>query len=205
MADRSLSRTSETLLGRLRSDPTDQAAWDAFVDRYGGRIYAWCRQWGCQDADAEDTTQEVLRKLFRELKTFQYDRHQSFRSWLKSITRTAFIDGLRKQRHQPQGSGDTEVAARLESAEAQSDLFQRLNAEFDLELLEKAEEAVRARVQESTWLAYELTDRRGQSSAEAAKQLGLQVAIVDVYRSRVRGKIKEALADLKRESEEGDR
>ena len=205
MTDNSRSRTSETLLGRLHADPTDEAAWVAFVERYGSRIYAWCRHWGCQDADAEDTTQEVLRKLFRELKTFQYDRQQSFRSWLKSITRTAFIDGLRKQRHQPQGSGDTQVATRLESVEAQCDLLQRLNAEFDLELLEKAEEVVRARVQKSTWLAYELTDRHGQSSAEAARQLGLRVAIVNVYRSRVRGNIKEVLAELKCESEKGDR
>jgi RNA polymerase sigma-70 factor (ECF subfamily) len=204
MADRSLSRTSETLLGRLRSDPTDQAAWDAFVERYGGRIYAWCRHWGCQDADAEDTTQEVLRKLFRELKRFQYDRRQSFRSWLKAITRTAFVDGLRKHQRQPQGSGDTEVAARLESVEAQTDLLTRLNAEFDLELLERAEVDVRGRVHEATWLAYELTDRRGQSSAEAAKELNLRVAIVDVYRSRVRSSLKEALAKLKRESEKGD-
>src|SRR5262249_28484953 len=182
MTDQSLSRTSETLLGRLRSDPTDQAAWDVFVERYGRQIYAWCRHLGCQDADAEDTTQEVLRRLFRALKTFEYDRQQGFRSWLRAITRAAFVDGLRQQRHQPRGSGDTEVAARLESAEAQADLLQRLNAEFDLELLEKAEEVVRGRVQESTWLAYELTDRHGASSAEAARKLGLRVAVVNVYR-----------------------
>jgi hypothetical protein len=64
---------------------------------------------------------------------------------------------------------------------------------------------IRGRVHEPTWLAYELTDRRGHTSAEAARQLGLQVAVVNVYRSRVRRNIQEILAELRCESERGDR
>ena len=46
------SRTSPTLLAWLQRAPTDQAAWGEFVERYGTRIYGWCRQWKLQEADA---------------------------------------------------------------------------------------------------------------------------------------------------------
>ena len=43
MADATNSATQVSLLARLRLDPRDQAAWNAFVERYGGRIFRWCR------------------------------------------------------------------------------------------------------------------------------------------------------------------
>jgi DNA-directed RNA polymerase specialized sigma24 family protein len=62
--------TSPTLLGRLGHAPADQAAWAEFADRYGRKIYGWCRQWGLQEADAEDVTQQVLLKLADKMRTF---------------------------------------------------------------------------------------------------------------------------------------
>ena len=59
------SGTSVTLLGRLREDPKDQAAWNDFVARYQPKILQWCRGWGLQESDANDVTQAVLLKLSR--------------------------------------------------------------------------------------------------------------------------------------------
>src|SRR5262249_49682883 len=84
MESASTSRTRETLLGRLRRDPTDQAAWGEFVERYSPQIYGWCRGWRLQDADAQDVTQEVLVILARRMATFDYDPARSFRAWLKT-------------------------------------------------------------------------------------------------------------------------
>jgi len=39
------SRISVTLLGRLRRDPNDQAAWNDFVARYRPQILQWCLRW----------------------------------------------------------------------------------------------------------------------------------------------------------------
>src|SRR5437762_7758750 len=77
------SRTSPTLLGRLRTDPADQAAWGEFVARYGPKIYGWCRQWNLQETDAQDVTQNVLFRLLRRLQAFEYDPARSFRGWLR--------------------------------------------------------------------------------------------------------------------------
>src|SRR5580704_3619213 len=73
MDDTGSSRTSPTLLGRLRQQPSDQAAWDQFVERYGRLILAWCRQARLQDADIEDITQIVLIQLADKMRTFAYD------------------------------------------------------------------------------------------------------------------------------------
>ena len=64
------SRTSATLLETLRERPLDQAAWDRFVDRYGPRVYGWCRAWHLQEQDAWDVTQDVLMKLVVRMKAF---------------------------------------------------------------------------------------------------------------------------------------
>ena len=58
--------------------PSDQAAWEEFVDRYGAKIYSWCRAWRLQDADAQDVTQAVLTKLAVQLRRFAYDPSQKF-------------------------------------------------------------------------------------------------------------------------------
>jgi RNA polymerase sigma-70 factor (ECF subfamily) len=88
MAEAWLPTTCPTLLARLRNDPSNEAAWDEFVEHYGRHIYRWCRQWGLQDADAEDVAQEILLKLARKLRDFAYDPKSSFRGWLKTVATT---------------------------------------------------------------------------------------------------------------------
>ena len=97
------SATSPTLLGRLRQDPADGAAWSTFVLRYGPRIHAWCRQWRLQEADAQDVTQDVLIKLVARMRTFTYDASGSFRGWLKTVTYHAWRDALDGRQRAVQG------------------------------------------------------------------------------------------------------
>jgi RNA polymerase sigma-70 factor (ECF subfamily) len=63
------SLTQVTLLGRLQRAPSDQAAWQQFVDRYGRQVYRWCRHWKLTEADAEDVTQMVLLKLAQKMRS----------------------------------------------------------------------------------------------------------------------------------------
>jgi RNA polymerase sigma-70 factor (ECF subfamily) len=90
-------RTSARLLGRLRTDATDQAAWAEFVYRCGRRIHQWCRQWNVQEADAQDLTQTVLTELAAKMRTFTYDPSRSFRAYLKTLTHFACCDVERVQ------------------------------------------------------------------------------------------------------------
>jgi RNA polymerase sigma-70 factor (ECF subfamily) len=191
-------RTSVTLLGRLRCASPDQAAWGEFVERYGRKIYRWCRHWGLQEADAEDVTQDVLLKLADKMKTFAYDAAGSFRAWLKTLTHHAWYDFVQGRQHAEAGSGGSEVLHRLHRVEAREDLLQRLEAEFDRELLRRAEQRVQARVQARTWEAFRLLAVEGLPGAEAAERLGMTVAAAFVARSKVRRLIREEMRRLEK-------
>jgi RNA polymerase sigma-70 factor (ECF subfamily) len=184
------SRTSVTLLGRLRQDGTDQAAWGEFVRRYGPKICAWCRQWALQDADAQDVAQDVLLKLAGKLRTFAYDPTRSFRGWLKTLTHHAwrdFVDG----RHRSGAPGNERIPwEQLESREAGLDLLERLDEEFDRELADEAMARVQVRVAPHTWEAFRLTAIEDLPGAEAARRLNMTVAMVFIAKSRVQKMIR---------------
>ncbi len=188
------SLTSATLLARLRQVPPDQAAWAQFTDRYGRKIYGWCRLWNLQEADAEDLTQTVLLKLAEKMRTFEYDRSKSFRAWLKTVTRHAWLDSCSARK--AVAAGGSQALEQLETVEAREDLVLRLDEEFDRELLDEATARVRVRVTPRTWEAFERTAVRGESGAEAAKALGMKVASVFVARSRVQKMLQEELLKL---------
>lgn len=188
------SRTSASLLARLRQAPADQAAWGEFVDRYGRKVYGWCRHWGFQEADAQDITQDVLVRLAEKMRDFAYDPARSFRAWLKTLARHAVSDFC-DARGRAAAGGSLAVEL-LQSVEAREDLVRRLEDEFDREVFDEAVARVRARVTPKTWRAFEMTAREGRSGAEAGAELGMAVAAVFVARGRVQKLLSEEVRRL---------
>lgn len=136
MPDDHSSRTSVTLLGRLRQGPQDRAAWQEFVARYEPKILQWCRGWQLQESDARDVTQDVLLKLQGLLAKFAYDPSKSFRGWLRTLTHHAWRDLVEDRRRAGAGSGDTAMQTFFESIAARDTLVDQLEAEHRNELLE---------------------------------------------------------------------
>ncbi len=192
------SKTRVSLLGRLQRDPSDPQAWSEFVALYGRKMYGWCRVWGLQDADAKDVTQHVLLKLVDRFRNFRYEPAQSFRAWLKTLTHHAWHDYLKARRRPGLGSGDTSVLNLVASTEAREDLALCLQEAFDTELLDEAMGRVRLRIEPKTWDAFQLLALDGWSGAQAAQHLGMKVATVFVYRSKVLRMIREEVSRLDR-------
>ena len=195
MAEAMLPTTHVTLLTQLRQDPSNQAGWDEFVERYGRHIYRWCRQWNLQDADAEDVTQDILMKLTQKLRAFTYDPSRSFRGWLKTVAHHAWRD-FADSRHAGRGAGDGKFQELMLTVEAREDLAERLEQAFDLELLEAAKARVRLRVAPHTWEAFRLMAFEDLSVDEVAARAHLQVAMVYVAKSKVQKMLKEEIAKL---------
>ena len=189
------SNTSATLLALLRQMPPNQAAWSQFTERYGRKIYAWCRQWNLQEADAEDVTQAVLMKLAEKMQSFEYDSTRSFRGWLKTVARHAWSD-FWSSRKAVVAAGGSQALENLQAVAARDDLFRRLDDEFDRELLDEAMARVRLRVTPRTMEAFERTALQGQSGADAGEALGMKVATVFVAKSKVQKMIQEELKKL---------
>jgi RNA polymerase sigma-70 factor (ECF subfamily) len=196
MAESTGRSTRVSILMALRNDPGDQAAWSAFIDRYGPQIHAWCLRWKLQEADAQDVTQMVLLKLVRQLPSFAYDPSRSFRGWLRTLTAHSWSDFIGDQVRGVRGSADTIVAEMLDTVQARVDLVRHLEETYDQELLELAMAEVRQRVEPHTWEAFHLTAVEGVAAEEVASRLGIRVATVYRARHVVQTMLREELAAL---------
>lgn len=189
------SSTSLTLLGRLRRNPGDQGARGSFVDRYGPKVYAWCRRWNLQEADARDVTQNVMLELARQMSSFEYQPGGSFRGWLKTIAYRAWCDFLTTRKRTPLTTTDGNLD-QLAATEAGDDLLRQMEEECERELLEVAMNHVRPRVHPHTWQAFLLTAVEGKSGEEVAKQLNMKVGTVWVARSKVKKMLQDEVQRL---------
>jgi RNA polymerase sigma factor (sigma-70 family) len=197
MGERDDARTRASLLARLaHAGSVDEAAWREFVDLYGRQIYKWCRAWQLQDADAQEVTQQVLAQLVTKMQNFVYDPARSFRAWLKTVTHHAWRNLAVKHGHVARGSGDSGVLDQLLSIPARDDLAQRLEEEYDRELMEKAMLRVRLRVAPHTWEAFRLIALDGVPVKEAAQRLRMKAANVYVAKSNVRRMLQEEMERL---------
>lgn len=197
MADSAEHRTSPTLLGRLRAQPRDEAAWNDFESRYGRMIREWCRRWGLQPLDAEDVAQDVMVQLARQMAAFQYDPAGKFRGWLKTVAYRAWCDFLASRRKRgDQGSGDTGVLDLLETAGAERKFVAEMEEEWNRELLEEALRRVRARVRPHTFEVFRLMTQDDLSGAAVAERLGMNVGAVWVAKSKVQKMIHEEIQKL---------
>src|SRR4051794_2609678 len=104
-------RTSLTLLQRLRDNQPE--AWRVVVGLYTPLVYHWSARRGVRGADAEDVAQEVFQAAAAGLARFRRDREgDSFRGWLRGITRNVLLQHFRRTDHQPQASGGAGALAR---------------------------------------------------------------------------------------------
>jgi RNA polymerase sigma-70 factor (ECF subfamily) len=197
MEDAALSVTSGTLLGKLRSNPTDQSAWAEFVRRYGPRVYRWCRRQKLQEADAQDVTQNVLVKLSARMRSFNYDAGGSFRGWLRRVTQSALSDFFTDQKKPGARPIDT-----LIDDEACANLVRDLEEEFDRELYNEALARVQLRIAPHRWEAFRLTAIEGLSGNEAAARLGMPVATVFTAKNKIQRLLQQEILRLESSARE---
>ena len=187
--------TSRTLLLRLRANEPD--AWRTMVHLYTPLVYQWCARSGVRGADAEDVAQEVFRKAAAHLDGFQRERAgDSFRGWLRAITRTSLVDQLRRGGRQPQGLGGTDAQRRLQDVADPLAHLDEGAAEEAEGLRLRALELIRQEVEERTWEMFWLTVIEEQSPVAVAERLGVTPAAVRKAKSRVLHRLKGGFTEL---------
>jgi RNA polymerase sigma-70 factor (ECF subfamily) len=191
--------TSLTLLLRLRANDSD--AWRTMVRLYSPLVGYWCTRGGVRGADAEDVMQEVFRAAATHLSDFRRDRPgDSFRAWLRGITRNMVLQHFRRSARHPQPSGGTDALIRLqEVADSEPDvaLAEEQDPAEELDgLRRRALELVRSEFEERTWRAFWLTAVEGRSPVDIAADMGVTPAAVRMAKSRVLHRLKEEFGDL---------
>ena len=93
------AETAQVELGMLvrRCAAGDAEAWRELVAGQHRRIYAICYRFTGSATDAEDLTQEVFLKLYRNLRSFDCERG-SFPTWIATMTRNLLVDHYRRTR-----------------------------------------------------------------------------------------------------------
>ena len=94
-------QATEEALGRLvrQCMAGDQHAWQQLVAAQHRRIYAICYRFTGSASDAEDLTQEVFLKLYRNLASFD-TRKGSFQTWITTLARNLLVDHFRRSRQE---------------------------------------------------------------------------------------------------------
>ncbi len=75
----------------------DQHAWQQLVTSQHRRIYAICYRFTGSATDAEDLTQDVFVKLYRNLASFDVQKG-SFQTWITTLARNLLVDHFRRTR-----------------------------------------------------------------------------------------------------------
>jgi RNA polymerase sigma-70 factor (ECF subfamily) len=75
----------------------DPEAWQELVVAQHRRVYAICYRFTGSGTDAEDLTQEVFLKLYRNLASFDVERG-SFQTWITTLARNLLVDHFRRTR-----------------------------------------------------------------------------------------------------------
>jgi RNA polymerase sigma-70 factor (ECF subfamily) len=189
--------TSLTLLQRLRANEPD--AWRTMVHLYTPLVYRWCAHLGVRGADADDVLQEVFRTAASRLEHFRRDRPgDSFRAWLRGITRYMSLLHFRRCGRQPQAIGGTDALVLMhETLDTVTEPEPDTDGPVELEgLRRRALEQVRGEFEERTWQMFWRTVIDGRSPVDVGAEMGVTPAAVRKAKSRVLHRFKEAFGDL---------
>jgi RNA polymerase sigma-70 factor (ECF subfamily) len=190
------SDTSLTLLERVRANDAD--AWSRLVRLYTPLIRYWCLRSGLREADIDDVVQDVCRSALSGVATFRRDRaDDTFRGWLRAITRNALALHFRRGGRLPRASGGSEAFARLhELADPRPDLPDD-DPPAELQgLYGRALELVRGEFEERTWQMFWMTVVDDRTPADVATQFGVTPVAVRKAKSRVLLRLRQEIGEL---------
>jgi RNA polymerase sigma-70 factor, ECF subfamily len=191
-----LGLTSLTLLDRARAREAD--AWARLVTLYTPLVRHWCLASGLQPTDVDDVVQEVCRAAYAGLAGFRRDRPgDTFRGWLRAITRTAVALHFRRLARAPVASGGSAAFARLqEVADPSPGPPDEDPSEEIRGLHRRALELVRGEFEDRTWQMFWLTAVEDREPAEVAARFGVTRVAVRKAKSRVLRRLREEIGDL---------
>ena len=101
-------RATEQLMERLARQ--DQTALERLYDGYSALVYSLLLRMTQETASAEDLTQEVFLKVWRNAHLYESSRG-SLEAWLVTVARNIALDHIRSKREKQRRREDTETMA----------------------------------------------------------------------------------------------
>ena len=188
--------TSRSLLAAVEA--RDPVAWERLADLYAPLIEHWCRRQGLPEQEIPDVSQDVLHAVAGNIERFRRDRPgDTFRGWLRVITRNKVMDVFRRGKHQQRAAGGT-TAMRLLADVPSPAAAEEVDAEetrLYQQLVVRALEKVRPQVHEQTWQAFWGVAVAGRPAGDVAEELSMKPGTVRVAKSRVLQRLRQELGE----------
>lgn len=207
--------TRPSLLRRLTVGD-DNPSWREFYDTYRGLILYFADKAGLTADEAEEVVQETAIGVARRLPNFVYDpKVCRFKTWLLNLVRWRIQDQLRK-RHASgrvlsgqgalafgsltQAAGDAGSTATWERIPdpAVPEFGAEWDAAWEKNLLERALDTARAKLDERQFQIFDLYVVKGWPAAEVAQTLGISAARVYLAKHRVEVLVKKEVRRLEK-------
>lgn len=204
--------TSLTLLERVKA--ADEGAWQRLVYLYSPLVFSWCRRSGLSSEDSSDVMQEVFAAVAAHIGRFQRHRAgDTFRGWLRVITRNKIRLHFRQTAGQPLASGGTDAHIRIQNlvdgphdetdplaADGAGDAHDDAHGDADevRDLLHWGVELVRNAFEDNTWQAFWMCVVQQRSSVEVAEALSMTSGAVRQAKHKVLHRLRSELGDLLR-------
>jgi RNA polymerase sigma-70 factor (ECF subfamily) len=187
--------TPLSLLARARAN--DQDAWARLASLYRPLVAFWCRRARCPAEEVEDVTQEVFAGAAAGLAGFRRDRPgDSFRGWLRGITRNQVLLYFRSSRGHTQPVGGSGAMGRIQDLpDTLVDCAEEEAAEVS-QLYRRAVGQVRGEFQHYTWDVFWRIVIDGCSPTTLAEELGTTPAAVRQAKSRVLRRLKQEMGEV---------
>jgi RNA polymerase sigma-70 factor (ECF subfamily) len=188
--------TSRSLVLHLKENRAP--AWRDLVHLYSPLILYWARRAGLPERECADVVQEVFRNVVANIQSFsKTSARDTFRGWLRTITRNKVNDFFRKQDAIADAIGGTEARVRLQqSADVDDDLEGDPEAmAADHALFTRAIELIREDFQPQTWQSFWRIVVEGKCATEVARELNTRPGTVRVAKSRVLKRLREQLGE----------
>lgn len=157
---------------------------------YSPLLYDFCRARGLQSSDAADVTQEVLVRVAKAVRSFEYDPSKGlFRDWLARIV----INEIR--RFGKKRSDSMEAAESLGQEDA-GQLESVWNERFHQHIFSEALIRCQPHFSEETWKMFQRSWIDKLEPEQVARELQISVDQIYVARSRVLKRLRSEVAVL---------
>jgi RNA polymerase sigma-70 factor (ECF subfamily) len=185
--------TSSSLIRRVKDH--DQNAWRRLVRLYGPLVDFWIRRSGLQSADVHDIFQDVFSAIANGINGFRKELPEdTFRGWLRMVTRNKVIDHFRRTANEPSARGGSDLHAQFETIPFPDEISDdEIDALHQLRL--RAVELVRAEFECRTWQMFWRVTVDGEPTREVAVDLEVSPSAVRLAKSRVLRRLREELGD----------
>jgi RNA polymerase sigma factor (sigma-70 family) len=192
--DDSELRTRASLLMRIR-DAGDAESWRIFVTIYAPLVYRFASRRGLQDADAADLSQDVMEKVARAIRAFEYQPAKGrFRDWLLTITRRQVAQFHESRARCPEQLCGSVELEQLGKGTDRPDAD--WNEDFNARVLQVALDRARLRFEPMTWRAFECVWLENRTAAETADTLSLHIESVYYAKSRVLKQLRDEVQEI---------